>query len=354
MPNSPTRLYIGFFFSLYSLIGNTQELQPYAVHTIAFYNVENLFDTQNDSLIFDDARTPEGAYHWTKERYGRKIENIAKVLSEVGEEISKTPPAIIGLCEVENRSVIEDVIENRFLVKENYGIVHFDSPDERGIDVALLFKKEVFIPNGIQKHKLILRKNSGFLDRTRDQLVVSGFLDGDPLYFIVNHWPSRSGGQLRSEPHRIAAARLNKRIVDSIRRVDPNPKIVSMGDLNDNPSDPSIKEVLQTKGSRTDLDSLSLYNPMEALYKKGAGSLAYRDKWHLFDQFICSAPMAQQPNNSGFTVWKAGIYNTNYLRTSSGRYRGYPFRTYAGRVYAGGYSDHFPVYLFLVKAINKN
>lgn len=322
----------------------------YLVRTIAFYNVENLFDTKNDSLTFDDDRTPEGKDHWTISRYEKKIADISKVLSEIGYGITKTSPDIIGLCEVENKSVLEDLIHHKNLFDKNYGIIHFDSPDERGIDVALLYKKSVFIPNSFKSHRLLLFDDEGFRDYSRDQLVVGGFLDNEKIHFIVNHWPSRSGGEARSRPNRIAAAKLNKRIIDSILTLNAESKIVSMGDFNDDPINDSFKKVLKTIGSVENLNDNSLFNPMEKLFRKGIGSLAYRDKWNLFDQFYFTRNFIMKKKEN-YSFWKADVHSPSNILDPKGRYKGYPLRTYAGGSYVGGYSDHFPVYLYLIRAV---
>lgn len=323
--------------------------KSYQIRTIAFYNVENLFDIANDTLTFDDDRTPEGKDNWTLDRYEKKIEHISRVLSEIGNDITNTSPDIIGLCEVENNAVIEDLIAHKNLQDKNYGIVHFDSPDERGIDVALLYKKAAFIPNSYKSHRLLLFNEDGFRDYSRDQLVVGGFLDNEQFYFIVNHWPSRSGGEARSKPNRMAAAELNKRIIDSIVRFDANAKIISMGDLNDDPTSDSLKKVLRTKGKLNNLEPKDLFNPMERLHKKGIGSLAYRDKWNLFDQLFFTSNLISKQKDT-YSFWKAAVFTSAYLLDSSGRYKGYPLRTYAGGSYVGGYSDHFPVFMYLIKA----
>lgn len=325
-----------------------QLANTYKIRTVAFYNVENLFDTLNDSLTFDDDRTPLGKDQWTVERYQQKLANIAKVISEIGAQETNTSPDIIGICEVENQQVLQDLIHHPYLNNKAYGIIHFDSPDERGIDVGLLYKKSAFIPITFTSHRLLLKKDNGDRDYTRDQLVVAGLLDGEEIHFIVNHWPSRSGGETRSKPNRLAAAALNKRIIDSITRYHPDAKIMSMGDLNDDPIDDSLKKILKTKGNPKNLASHDLFNPMERLFKKGIGTLAYRDRWNLFDQLFFTANMLQKSEGS-YQFWKAGVYNPSYLVDQHGKYKGYPLRTYAGGSYVGGYSDHFPVYLYLIK-----
>lgn len=343
-----TSFYV-FFLIPFLLLGQTKKI--YKIRTIAFYNVENLFDTKNDTLVFDDERTPNGSYNWNQKRYQKKIERISKVLSEIGQDLTNTSPDIIGLCEIEKRAVLDDLVQHQNLQNKDYGIIHLDSPDERGIDVAFLYKKASFIPSTFKSHRLLLFNQEGFRDYTRDQLVVSGLLDGEQLFFIVNHWPSRSGGEARSKPYRRKAAELNKRIIDSIQNMSPQAKIISMGDFNDDPRDTSFKKVLKTKGKIRQLDSLSLFNPMEKLYKQGVGSLAYRDKWNLFDQFFFTSNLITNKKDN-YTFWKAGVYSPNHLKTSNGKYKSYPFRTYVGTTYQGGYADHFPIYLYLIKENN--
>lgn len=322
--------------------------QTYTLRTVAFYNVENLFDTKNDTLIFDDDHTPTGKYHWTQERYTKKIDHLAQVLADIGKPTANASPDVIGLCEIENRGVLEDLVRHPLLRNNDYSIVHFDAPDRRGIEVALLFKPAAYIPHSFKSHRLLLFDDMGERKYTRDQLVVGGVMEQEEVYYIVNHWPSRRGGASRSQPHRIRAALLNKRIIDSIQRLNREAKIISMGDLNDDPRDDSLQKILKTKGDTQQLDSLSLYNPMEKLYKKGIGSLAYRDQWNLFDQFFMTPNLVREdPQKLSF--WKAGVYAPAYIRTRKGRYKGYPLRTYVGTHYVGGYSDHFPVYLFLIK-----
>ncbi|WP_149273199.1 endonuclease/exonuclease/phosphatase family protein [Pareuzebyella sediminis] len=327
---------------------NAQKEKNYEIRTIAFYNVENLFDTKDDSLTFDDDRTPEGKDHWSPERYRKKIDNISKVLSEIGSTLTGTSPDILGLCEVENLRVIEDLVHSENLKGKNYGIVHFESPDERGIDVALLFKKNIFLPISFASRRLLLFDEDGVRNYTRDQLIVAGLLDNEKFYFIVNHWPSRSGGEARSRPNRIAAAKLNQHLIDSIRSLDVDARIISMGDFNDDPINDSFKKVLKTVGKENNLETGDLYNPMEKLFRKGIGSLAYRDSWNLFDQIYFTENVLEAPLTS-YRFWKAKVFNKHYLVSKKGKYKGYPFRTYSGGSYAGGYSDHFPVFIYLIR-----
>lgn len=337
--------------SLLSLTIQAQEKRKFKVHTIAFYNVENLFDTINDPNKFDEA-SPIMEMNFNREEvYKKKVQNMARVISEIGADVSNNTPAIIGLAEVENRQVIEDLANDPALLLKDYGIAHFDSPDARGIDVALMYQKALFSPSSISNHELkiyddITRKRV----YTRDQLLVSGYLEGELIHVIVNHWPSRSGGEARSRPKRMAAARLNKRLVDSLQAIDPYAKVFTMGDLNDDPTNASIKKVLKAKKDKEDVQLKGLYNPMEAFFKKGLGSNAYRDAWSLFDQILITKPLLEK-DYSSFRFYKAGIFNKQYLTNKKGRYKGYPFRSFADGGFTNGYSDHFPVYVHVIKEV---
>lgn len=323
--------------------------KKYSVNTIAFYNVENLFDTINDPKTFDDDRTPKGKDKWSSIIYNKKLKNIAKVISEIGREISNSGPSIIGLSEVENKNVLIDLIKSEELKKESYGIVHYDSPDERGIDVALLFNRNRFKPISSKAYPLYLKRENGEIDYTRDHLLVSGYLDNELVHFIVNHWPSRSGGQMRSEPSRILAGKLNKKIIDSIISKDSHAKIINMGDFNDNPVDKSVKPILNTIYKKTKIKKGELYNPMEELFRKGYGSYRYRGKWDMIDQFMITKSLINDKNSIFFL--KADVFNKKYLINSDGKYEGYPFRSFAGGKFLDGYSDHFPIYMIFAKEL---
>lgn len=346
---------------LLSMFVVTAQEKKFKVHTVAFYNVENLFDTINDSGKSDDDYLPNGAESWTGEKYQSKLHNIAKVLSEIGLDENSDTPVIIGLAEIENRRVLEDLIKQPALLVKEYSIIHFDSPDSRGIDVALLYRRKYFKPTSYINKPLIIKdslsanknapnkkgqkkkKQARLL--TRDQLLVTGVLDGEEMHFIVNHWPSRYGGEKKSSPNREAAAALNKKIIDSLYRINPNAKVITMGDFNDGPYNNSIKKVLGAKGLKDDVKPSGLFNPMEELSRKGDGSVAYRDAWDLFDQMIVSEPLLSKDYTS-FRFWKARVFNKDYLTQPTGQYKGYPLRNRNGEA---GYSDHFPVYLYLIK-----
>ncbi len=330
-----------------------QNKKAYKVITIAFYNLENLFDYEDDPLTFDDDRTPNGKDRWTKEIYTAKLKNMAKVISEIGHDITGTTPALIGVCEIENRRVLDDLLNQKTLSDKNYGIVQFDSPDRRGIDVALLYQKDLFVPTNYKAVPLYIYNDNTHRIFTRDQLIVSGVLDGEKIHVIVNHWPSRRGGEAYSRPKRIKAAKLNRQIIDSLHSKDPYAKIITMGDLNDDPTSPSVKDILGAKKDRDKVKLKELYNPMEDMHKKGLGTLAWRDSWNLFDQIIISAELLKK-EYSGYRFYKAGIYNKAYLTNLHGRYKGYPYRSHTDGNFTGGYSDHFPVYIYLIKTANNS
>ncbi|TJY38095.1 endonuclease/exonuclease/phosphatase family protein [Pontimicrobium aquaticum] len=329
-----------------------QEKRKFKVHTVAFYNVENLFDTINNPNKFDEA-SPIMELNFNRgEVYKQKVKNMAKVISEIGADVSKNSPVIIGISEVENRQVIEDLANDSALVKKDYGIVHFESPDARGIDVALMYQKAFFTPIETSNHELkIYDDNTRKRVYTRDQLLVSGKLEGELIHIIVNHWPSRSGGEARSRPKRIAAAKLNKRIIDSLQAIDPYAKIFTMGDLNDDPTNSSVKDILNAEKDKEKVKLKGIYNPMEDFFRKGLGSNAYRDAWSLFDQILITKPLLEK-DYSSFRFYKAGIFNKQYLTNKKGRYKGYPFRSFADGGFTNGYSDHFPVYVHIIKEID--
>lgn len=337
---------LAMFFANFSL---AQEKKSYNVSCIAFYNLENLFDTIPGSLqgTTDTDFAPDSPKRWNSERYVEKVNNMASVIAQIGDEYPQLgAPAIVGVSEVENRMPLEDLVKTEALKAMNYQIVHYDSPDRRGIDVALLYRPELFQVTSTRSVKLFMPESPNF--RTRDQLVVSGMLMGEKIHIIVNHWPSRSGGEKRSRPNRIAAGELCRSIVDSLQKAEPNAKIVIMGDLNDDPIDKSITDGLGAKLNENEVKSGDLFAPMYKLYKNGIGTLAYRDSWNLFDNIIISEPLLKSDGKT-MKFFKVKVFNRPFLMSPSGQYEGYPLRTYSGSTYQGGYSDHFPVYMFVIK-----
>ncbi len=326
-----------------------QDEKSYDISTIAFYNLENLFDTIVDpdpNKILQDEFTPKGKNMWNTERYLQKLENMSFVISQLGAEQTNTAPIIVGISEVENKGVIQDLINHPNLKKYNYGIVHYESPDKRGIDIALIYRKDFVTIKSSESRRLHYPEKEDF--RTRDQLVVEAKIQDESIFILVNHWPSRRGGEKRSSPLREAAAKLSRSIADSINAIHTDAKIIIMGDFNDDPTNKSVKEVLNTSSDINDIKTGQYYNPMEEKYKIGNGTGAYNDTWNLFDQLIISKSLVKADPNS----WKfstAKIYKNAKLIQNYGKYRGYPKRTFAGGAWLGGYSDHFPVYLYITK-----
>lgn len=343
-----TLLLLIVFTSFFNV--NAQDKKRFKIHTVAFYNLENLFDTINDPLKYDEASPIMELKANRSEIYKKKIKNMARVISNIGTDMVNNSPALIGVCEIENRKVLEDLVNDPLLLSKDYGIVHFEGPDRRSIDVALLYQKALFQLVESSSHELLIYDD---LTRkrvfTRDQLLVSGKLDGDLIYIIVNHWPSRSGGEARSRSKRVGAAKLNKRIIDSLQSINPYAKILTMGDLNDDPTNESVKKVLKAKKDKKKVPLKGIYNPFEKMFaEKGYGTTAYRDAWSLFDQIMVTKPLIETDYTS-YRFWKAGIYNKSYLSNKRGRWEGYPFRSFANGGFTNGFSDHFPVYVYLIK-----
>ena len=326
-----------------------QQKKKLAVAIVGFYNQENLFDTINDPKINDEEFLPDSPNHWNTEKYLHKLANMSKVISLIGTDINPDGVALLGVSEVENLRVMKDLASQPLLKNRHFGIVHYDSPDRRGIDVGLFYNPKYFKLINSRSYRLHVPGMPNF--RTRDQLLVSGLLLGDTVYVIVNHWPSRYGGEKRSRPLRNAAAGLTRHISDSLLRLNPEAKIIVMGDLNDNPTNESVMKVMRAV-PKNKMKPGDFYNPMYKLYKEGIGSTAWRDTWSLFDQiFVSPALLGPVTLHSGLKFYKAFIFNKPFMQQKDGRYKGYPYRTFAGGTWLGGYSDHFPAYIVLVKQV---
>lgn len=296
--------------------------------------------------------TPQSAKNYNTKVYNAKLANESKVISELGRQQTGTAPVIVGMVEVENRKVIEDLIAQPALIKYNYGIVHFNSYDSRGVDVALIYQKNRFAVTNALKKELKIFNEEGRREYTRDILVVSGLLDGEKFAFFMNHWPSRRGGEAISLPKRNAAASLLKKQMDSIMAIDPVTKLVAMGDFNDDPVSSSLKNYLKSVGDPKKLSTETPYlNLMYPLFKKGIASLAYQDVPNLFDQIIVSKNLYNESKNLSpeYMVGYTEVYAPPYLITREGQFKGYPFRSWAGDTFTGGYSDHFPVFTIVQK-----
>ena len=356
-----------FLLFLSITIDANAQAKKFAIHTVAFYNLENFYDTINDPKTRDDE------WVYTSEYYHKKVNNIAKVVSQLGSGENPNLPTIVGFAEVEHKSVLEDLVRNPLLIGGDYGIVHFESPDKRGIDCALIYQKKHFkVLSSENVPLLIYEKNTKAEKKskkeevkeedvddkvelsdinkriyTRDQILVTGLLDGEEVSFIVNHWPSRRGGEKISSPLREMAAGLNVKIIDSLQKINRNAKVIGMGDLNDGPLNNSLKKVLNAKDDKKDVNPLGIYNPSEKMFKSGNSTLFYRDAGDIFDQIFMTEPLIRE-DRSSYRYWKAGIYNKPFMIQTTGRYKGYPLRN---NTLEPGYSDHLPAYIYLIKEV---
>lgn len=336
-----------FFFSFFFSV-SAQQKQTYKLAVIGFYNLENLFDTVDNPIINDEEFLPKGIRNYNSVIYWDKMKRLSTVISRMASDVNPDGPAILGVAEVENDTVLNDLVKQPLLAKRNYKIVHYDSKDARGVDVAMLYNPKYFLVE--QSHNLFVQLPGGSKDAyyTRDILWVKGKLDGETIHVYVNHWPSRVGGEERSAPAREAAARVCRNHMDSIMKKEPNAKVIIMGDLNDDPINTSVAGVLKAKGKQKDVRQGGLFNPWMEMYKNGAGTLAYQDSWNLFDQIIISYPLLSK-EQSGFFFHQQYIFNREFMMENVGRYKNYPMRTWDGNTYRGGYSDHFPTYVVFLK-----
>jgi predicted extracellular nuclease len=309
---------------------------------IAFYNVENLFDTIDEPMKIDSEYMPNSSLQWTKKRYEAKLKNIEKVIDSMGF------PSIMGMVEVENRRVLNDLTAMPKLKAKNYGIAHFESPDERGIDCALIYNKSDFDVKYAKPHSIVFTEDRG--DHTRDILEVSGTLRGTPVTVFVNHFPSRRGGAEVSDPKRMFVAKVLKNAVDSVRKADANAWIIIMGDMNDEPTDKSLTQSLgaiywkQDVTPRPIVDKNALYNLAAGVKDSGLGSYYYRGEWEVIDQMIVSGAFLDGRSKL-VTKDAETIFTADFLTYKDKTGKKLPNRTYTGPIYRGGYSDHFPIFM---------
>lgn len=307
--------------------------------TVAFYNVENLFDTIDDKKKNDDDFLPTSEKRWSNKRYKKKLYKLASAISQIGKKRSGRSPALVGLAEVENKRVLKDLIAMKHLDEQDYGFVHHESPDERGIDVALLYRKDEFEVLDSSSYSIDITVDPEYPDYTRDILLVKGSFYGDHTYILVNHWSSRREGAKETEFKRMIASDKVVEIVTDIRSRDRNAKIIVMGDFNDDPGSKSVAQIT---------NKLDLHNPMETLQSYTRGSLNHRFQWNMFDQVLISTNYFEIKKDA-LSFTKADIFDRLFLQQYKGKYKGQPFRTYVGPKYKGGYSDHFPVFIQLKK-----
>lgn len=315
-----------------------------------FYNLENFFDTVDDPEVLDDEFTPDGPKHWTEAKYAKKLANIERVLFDVA-AFDRNYPVVIGVSEVENRSVLEDIVATPKLAPADYRIVHYDSPDARGVDVAFMYRPDQLELEGSEAVRTVIPSLPNF--RTRDILTMWGRIAGERFFFMVAHWPSRLGGKEASEFKRIAVGEQMRRIADSVLKADPATRVVAMGDFNDDPTDRSVAEGLGARMRMKDVREGDFFNPFAAMFRAGLGTLAYGDAWNLFDNIVVSETLAKGTGGRLHLLKSApdakfygNIFKRHYMLQREGQFKGYPLRTYVGNNFQGGYSDHLPVYIY--------
>lgn len=333
------KLLILFFFCLCMVTLGAQNSER-NLYSVAFYNLENLFDTIHDNGKNDYEFLPDGSYKWTAKKYEAKLQNLSKVLSSLSRNLVPEGPAVIGVAEVENCHVLTDLVSQSAI--SNYKFVHYEGLDKRGIDCALLYDPEQFT---VTNSQLVLSTpyQGDTVHLTRGFLIVDGLLAGERVCFIVNHWPSR-GAQ---SPVRVHAAKQVKALKDSLMRKDKKLKLIVMGDMNDDPMDESMQEL----GARKYVKQVKkgeFYNPWwETLEDKGVGTLLYRGKWNLFDQIVMAKPLLKV--KKGLRYDHNEVFIRDYLIQQDGKYKGSPLRTHGGRTWLNGYSDHLPTIIYLRK-----
>ena len=310
--------------------------------TVGFYNVENLFDTINHPDKKDDEFTPGSEKDWNSERYQTKLDHLAKVISS----FEGGAPEVLGVCEVENRKVLKALARHELLADAKYSVVHYESPDLRGIDVGLLFNSDVFAVAFSHAEHVVLEDPER--PQTRDILYVKGILHKrDTVHLFFNHWPSRYGGAEASEPKRMLAASKVRHQVDSILAVEPDAKIIVTGDLNDYPTNKSVTEVLKA-GAADAVDTDALINVSLAMHLDSQGTYNYRGEWGVLDQMIVSQALYNAAEGIQLQEKQARILKEDFMLYHDKKYDDIkPSRTYGGPNYYGGYSDHLPTYLKL-------
>lgn len=344
------KLFILPFLALMTALGScaaTPEVCSPLEFGVAFYNLENLFDTINTNGKYDQEFSPAGARQWDSEKYWSKINNLARCISNMVSETTPDGPAIIGIAEVENSSVVADLVAAPALKDWGLRYVHHDSPDRRGIDVSLLYNPALFTVIDVTNHTLIVPDNPDL--RTRDQMCVTGVLGGDTLSVIVNHWPSRLGGQERSSYLREAAGELCKHIADSLWAIRPNQGVIIMGDLNDDPQDKSCAVALGAQRDEATVGPHGFFNPFWAVLDGGVGTLAYKGAWNLFDQIIVSGTLLAHNRDLSLNYASCKVNDFDFLYATEGPAKGTPLRTHSRGVWLNGYSDHFPTIIYLRK-----
>lgn len=338
---------MGLFVLLFTA-ARAQE-KKFGMYAVGFYNQENLFDTIHDEGKNDFEYLPDGAMKWNGMKYFAKLKNMATVLSEMGtDKLPNIGASVIGVSEVENSRVMQDLVEQPPLKARGMKFVHIEGSDKRGVDCALIYNPRFFTPEKSFLQPYVYEaKDSAY--HTRGFLTVQGKLAGDDVTFIVCHWPSRAAVSY----YRERAGKQVRMLKDSISKANPEMKIIVMGDMNDDPFSPSMAKALGAKREMKDVGKSDLYNPWwNVLAKDGRGTLMYDGKWNLFDQIVMTPNLLDLDGKKDYSTlkfFKNEIFSRNYLFQTEGRYKGNTKRTHAGGVWLNGYSDHLPVVVYLVK-----
>lgn len=339
------------FISLILVSTLFAQQKQYRIIVGGFYNLENFYDTIDQPGVDDYDFTPNGTNHYSAEIFLDKVNHLADVVSIIGTDESPDGLAFFGTAEIENRTVLEALVNHPKLKARNYQIVHYDGPDLRGVDCGFVYNPKYFKVLESRSLRVNLKEVVKDWRPTRDVLYVKGILNNtDTVHVFVNHWPSRRGGEEATAPLRRFAAGISKHIIDSLMAINPNTKVLDMGDLNDNPTDPSMVKVLKCVDKKEKCQPGGLYNPWVAYYNKGIGTLGYNDSWSLFDQIVLSSGWLDN-KQTGYFFQKALIFSRDFMITKTGKFKGYPKRTWDWAIYNAGYSDHFPTYLTFLQEV---
>ena len=345
----PGKLIYPFVLAAFTVLWGCARQVPVRRVAVAFYNCENFFDTIHNPAKDDEDFTPGGWYHYTQKIYEQKLHNIATVIASIGGDDGL---AITGLAEVENSRVLNDLVRQPEIAGKNYQYIWYDGPDERGINVALLYNPKYFQVLGSEPLHVDLSRiaviDSGGKTSTRDVLHVYGILAGDTIHLFINHWPSRTGGDSATRSKRVIAANVDKDAIGKLIQQNPATKIIVMGDFNDNPTDSSIAGILGARADSSETEITGLYNPFFEIFKDGAGTEVYGHSWNLFDQVMVSGALLHNSNHQ-LHYDSAGIYKPDFLVDHYKGREGEPYRSWLGNYWLNGYSDHFPVILYLGK-----
>lgn len=342
-----TIISVMFLVGTMNVQAQQRKLNAYAV---GFYNLENLFDTQHDEGHNDYEYLPDGRNKWTEMKYTHKLRNMARVLAEMGTDKLPYGCAVIGVSEVENAHCMEDLCNQEPLKARNYQFVHVEGPDYRGVDCALIYNPAQFTIRNVKLVPYIYEKQDDIESgrATRGFLTVSGTLAGEHVTIIVNHLPSRGAVSY----YRELGGKQIRAVKDSLQKDDPNVKIFIMGDMNDDPRDPSMSIALGARRDMKDVEDGGLYNPFWKIHDSGTGTLMYDGAWNLFDQIIMSKNLLDLDGKKDYktlTFFQPQIFRRDYLFQQEGKYKGGTLRTHAGGVWLDGYSDHLPSVVYLVK-----